>query len=71
MKNKPILVVSGEPKSIFFEIFVKSIKSNSFKSPIILISSLKLLKFFLKKFHYKKKIQILNEDFLNNYRLDK
>ena len=70
MKNKPILVVSGEPKSIFFEIFVKSIKSNSFKSPIILISSLKLLKFFLKKFHYKKKIQILNEDFLNNYRLD-
>ena len=55
MKNKPILVVSGEPKSIFFEIFFKSIKKNSFKSPLILISSLKLLKSNLKKYNYKKK----------------
>ena len=38
MKNKPILVVAGEPKSIFFEIFFKSLKSNNFKSPIILIA---------------------------------
>ena len=26
MKNKPIIIVAGEPKSIFFEIFFKSIK---------------------------------------------
>ncbi len=70
MKSKPILVVSGEPKSIFFEIFFKSIKSNSFKSPIILISSLRLLKFFLKKYQFRKNIQILNVDFINNYNLD-
>ncbi len=70
MKSKPILVVSGEPKSIFFEIFFKSIKSNSFKSPIILISSLRLLKFFLKKYQFRKNIQILNVNFINNYNLD-
>ena len=37
MKNKPILIVAGEPKSIFFEIFFKAIKKNDFKSPLILI----------------------------------
>ena len=45
MKNKPIIVVNGEPNSIFLEIFFKSIKRKKFKSPIILITSLKLLKF--------------------------
>ena len=25
MKNKNLLIVSGEPKSIFFEIFIKSL----------------------------------------------
>ena len=44
MKNKPILIVSGEPNSIFLEIFFKSLKNKKYKSPIILISSLKLLK---------------------------
>ena len=42
MKFKPILIVSGEPNSIFFEIFFKTIK-NKIKSPIILITSKKLL----------------------------
>jgi 4-hydroxythreonine-4-phosphate dehydrogenase len=42
MKFKPILVVPGEPNSIFFEIFFKVIKKK-FKSPIILIASKKLL----------------------------
>ena len=70
MKSKPIIIVAGEPKSIFFEIFIKSIKIHSFKSPIILISSIKLLRFNLKKYKCKKDIQILNKDFLNNYKLD-
>ena len=65
MKNKPILIVSGEPKSIFFEIFFKSIKSNNYKSPLILISSIKLLKFNLKKYNFKKKINILDKKILN------
>ena len=70
MKSKPIIIVAGEPKSIFFEIFIKSIKIHSFKSPIILISSIKLLRFNLKKYKCKKDIQILNKNFLNNYKLD-
>ncbi len=46
MKFKPIIVVAGEPNSIFSEIFLKTIKKNKFKSPIILICSKKL---FLKQ----------------------
>ena len=43
MKFKPIIVVAGEPNSIFSEIFIKSVK-NKIKSPIILICSKKLLR---------------------------
>ena len=32
MKNKPIIIVAGEPKKHFFEIFFKSIKKNIQKS---------------------------------------
>ena len=43
MKNyKPIIIVAGEPNSIFFEIFFKAIKKK-IKSPIILIASKKLI----------------------------
>ena len=37
MKTKPIILVAGEPKSVFFEIFFKAIKKNRYKSPLILI----------------------------------
>ena len=43
MKFKPILIIAGEPNSIFFEIFLKTISNNKFKSPIILIASKKIL----------------------------
>ena len=55
MKNKPIIIVPGEPKSIFFEILFKSLKKNKFKSPLIIISSIRLLKSQMKKFKFKKK----------------
>ena len=42
MNYKPIIIVSGEPNSIFFELFFKVIKKK-IKSPIILITSKKLL----------------------------
>ena len=43
MKNyKPIIIVAGEPNSIFFELFFKVVKKK-IKSPIILIASKKLL----------------------------
>ena len=54
MKNyKPIIIVAGEPNSIFFEIFFKIIKNNKFKSPIILIASKNLLNKNLKFFKTK------------------
>ena len=39
MNYSPILIVSGEPNSIFLEIFFKTIKIKKIKSPLILISS--------------------------------
>ncbi len=42
MNYKPIIIVAGEPNSIFFELFFKVIKKN-IKSPIILIASKKLV----------------------------
>ena len=43
MKNKPIIIVNGEPNSIFLEIFFKALKFKKYNSPILLISSLNLL----------------------------
>ena len=66
MKNKPIIIVSGEPNSVFIEILLKTLKYKKFESPIILISSVKLLKNNLKKINFKKKINILNiKDVIN------
>ena len=42
MNYSPIIIVAGEPNSIFFEIFFKVVKKK-IKSPIILIASKKLL----------------------------
>ena len=57
MKSKPILIISGEPNSIFLEIFFKSYKKK-FKTPLILISSLKILSLQMKKLKFKKKNKI-------------
>ena len=71
MSYKPILIVAGQPNSIFLEIFFKTIKTKKFKSPLILICSKKLLLENMKKFKFKKKIKILNSrkfefTYLNN-----
>ena len=55
MSYKPILIVHGEPNSIFLEIFFKSIKFKKFKSPLVLICSYKLLKYQMKTLGFKKK----------------
>jgi len=58
LKNyKPIIIVAGEPNSIFFEIFFKAIKKK-IKSPIILIASKQLI---LKQAKILKKKIILND----------
>ena len=65
MSFKPIIVVAGEPNSIFLEIYVKSIRKNNYKNPIILIASYNLVKFQLKKLNYKIKINLLSYENLN------
>ena len=60
MKNKPIVLVAGDPKSIFFEILFKSQKLYKAKSPLILIASKKILKLQMKKYKFKKKINLLD-----------
>ena len=70
MNYKPIVIVNGEPNSIFLEIFFKSIKKNH-KSSIILISSLKLLKFYMKKFNFKRKINLIDYKNIENKILKK
>ena len=61
MNRKPILIVPGEPNSIFFEIFFKSLFFEKFKSPIILIASQKILKLHMKKLNFKIKINLLDK----------
>ncbi len=60
MNSKPILIVPGEKKSIFFEIFFKSIKSNKIISPLVLICNKKILFSEIKKNKFKQKIEIIN-----------
>ena len=71
MKNKAIIIVCGEPKSVFLEILFKALKKHLYNSPIILITSLKLLKNQMKKFKFKRKINILDRNNFNKKNLDK
>ena len=70
MNYSPILIVGGEPNSVFLEIFFKFLKANKSKSPLILISSEKLLRLQMKKLKFKKKIRILELEKLNQYKLN-
>ena len=68
-KFKPIIIVAGEPNSIFLEIFFKSLKKK-YSSPIILIASHKLLLAQMKKLNFKKKIRLLEFEKLPKYVLN-
>ena len=70
MTYKPIIIVAGEPNSIFSEIFFKSIKIKKFKSPIILIASYNLIKLQMKKLNIHKKIRLIKTFDLKDKRLD-
>jgi len=62
----PIIVVAGEPKSVFLELFFKSYKSFK-KNPLILIANKKLLIDQLKLLKFKRSIKILNDKKKLNY----
>ena len=60
MVYRPIIIVAGEPNSIFSEIFLKSIKYKKFKSPIILIASHRLIQKQMRKLNIYRKIRLVN-----------
>ena len=70
MNFNPILIVSGEPNSVFLELFFKVFNKNKIKNPIILISSKKLLNLQMKKLGFKKNIRLLEKSKLKFYKLD-
>ena len=75
MNKKPIIIVSGEPNSVFFEIFFKSIKSKHYKSPLIIIGSKELLQKQMKKLGFSFEINTINKNFnqfnkLNNKKIN-
>ena len=70
MKSKVILVVNGEPNSIFSEIFIKSLSKFKEKTPVVYIYSIKLLKMQMSKLNVNKKIKLINPKKINEYRLD-
>ena len=71
MNKKPIIIVSGEPYSVFFEIFFKSKKKINLKSPVILIASKKLVILQMKKLGFNFKINLINENKLDFNLLDR
>ena len=60
MSYKPILIVAGEPNSVFLEIFFKSIKKNTYKSPLILIVNKNILVNQMKFLGFDFKINQIN-----------
>ena len=75
MGKEPIIIVGGEPNSVFLEIFFKSLKTNTYKSPLIIIISKKLLQEQMKKLGFAFKINDLDKklkDFskLNNSKIN-
>ena len=70
MNYNPILIVAGEPNSIFLEIFFKVQKRYKFVHPLILVSSNKLLAMQMQKLKFKKKIKLLDPTKLSKYRLN-
>jgi len=62
VNSKPILIIPGEKKSIFFEIFFKSIKSLTFVSPLILIYDKRKVHQESIRYNFKKKIEVINKN---------
>ena len=61
MSYNPILIVAGEPNSVFLEIFFKTLRKIKIKRPLILIASNELIRLQMKKLKFKKKIKILGD----------
>ena len=70
MVKEPIIIVGGEPNSVFLEIFFKSLKTNTYKSPLIIIISKKLLQEQMKKLNFYFKINDVDKNLKNFSKLN-
>ena len=75
MGKEPIIIVGGEPNSVFLEIFFKSIKTYQYKSPLIIIASKKLVQQQMKKLGFIFEINTIDKNFnkfnkLNNKKIN-
>ena len=64
MKSSPIIIVAGDPQSVFLELFFKTYKSKiikKYKRPLLLIASKKLVLNQMKMLGYNIKILDINE----------
>jgi len=73
VKNKPIIIVSGEPYSVFLEIFFKVFKTSLYKkyqNPLILIGSKKIVEMQMKKFNFSFEINLIKKNQLKNIKFN-
>ena len=70
MNKQPIIIVSGEPNSVFLEIFFKCIKKIKQTRPLIIIVSKKLLIKQMIKLGFNYKINLINKDYKDFNKLD-
>ena len=72
MTLKPLIIVGGEPYSIFSEIFLKlyNKKIKKLKTPIILILSKRLFKKQMLKLKYSFKLNLINSNEILKTKID-
>ena len=70
MKNKPIIIVAGEPFSVFIEIFLKTLKKITIKNKIIIIVSKKLFIKQMKKLNFHFEINLIDKNKIDFSKLD-
>ena len=64
-KKKPILIVAGEPFSIFSEILFKTIKNHKTKKPLVVIGSYDLIRVQMSILKYKIPLNVITKNFKN------
>ena len=70
MNKEPIIIVAGEPNSIFLEIFFKSLKKQTYKSPLIILASKELIQEQMKILGFTFEINVINKNFNEFYKLN-
>jgi len=73
VNKKPLIIVPGEPYSVFLEIFFRIFKKSfykNYKRPIILIGSKNLVKMQMEKMKYFHKINLIEKNQIKNIKLN-